>query len=91
MVANMRDNGKLIKRTEREFSTIQMEIFTKVDGSMIRRMGKEFILIRTELNMSDNGKMISSMVLVFKNGLMARNTRASIEMGPRLEKVFFDF
>ena len=51
MVANMKDNGGLIRQMEKEFSTTLMEIFTRVDGLMTRQMDKEFILIQMVQNM----------------------------------------
>jgi hypothetical protein len=91
MAANMKDNGELIRQMEKGFSIIQMEIFTRAVGSMIKPMGKEFTLIQTEPNTLDNGKMISSTVSGFKNGLMDKNMKASIEMVLKLERVFSAF
>lgn len=83
----MKDNGELTRQMEKGFSITQMEIFTRAVGSMIRLMGKGFIPIQTEPNMLDNGKMINSMALEFKNGLMAKSMKDSIETVLRLERV----
>lgn len=91
MEANMKDNGELTRQMEKGSFITQMEIFTRVIGSMIRLMGKGFIPIQTEPNMLDNGKMINSTALEFKNGLMAKNMKDSIEMVLKLERVFSAF
>lgn len=87
----MKDNGELTRQMEKGFSITQMEIFTRAVGSMIRLMAKGFIPIQTGPNMLDNGKMINSTASEFKNGLMDKNMKDSIEMGLKLERVFSAF
>ena len=87
----MKDNGELTRQMEKGFSITQMEIFTRAVGSMIRLMAKGFIPIQTEPNMLDNGKIIISTALEYKNGLMAKNMKDSIEMVLKLERVLSAF
>lgn len=80
MEANIKVNGRKIKRMEKEYCIILMEIFMKDNGQATKPMDKEPIHIQMELNILDNGKMISSMGLEFKNGLMDKSMKGIIKM-----------
>lgn len=53
---------------EKEFYTIQMEIFMKENGWMTKQMAKGPTLIQMEPNTLENGRMISKMDLGFRSG-----------------------
>lgn len=80
-------NGNTTKQVVKAPSTTQMAIYTVVNGTMIKQMVLVPTLIQMELNIRVNGKMISNMVMGFRNGLMGRDMRVSIRMGPRLARV----
>ena len=55
---NILVNIKIIKKKEKEYIIIMMEINMMVNGKMINLKEKEYIIIIMEINMMVNGKMI---------------------------------
>jgi len=55
MALNIKDIGKIIKQTEKENLSIQMEIFIKDYGLMIEQMAREYIFIMMALNTKEIG------------------------------------
>ena len=51
----------MIKRMEKEYINMQMEMNMKENGKIIKRMEKENIYMVMEINMMVNGKMIKKM------------------------------
>ena len=54
---NILVNGKIIKKKEKEYIILVMEIFMKEIGKMENKMEKEYIIIVMEIYMTGNGKM----------------------------------
>lgn len=68
MEVNTSGNGGTIKRMEREFYTIRMEMCMKASGSMTKQMAKAPTRILTGPNMSESGRMTSKTVLGLNSG-----------------------
>ena len=83
---SIKDNGNRIKLMEKEYFITQMEIFMRVNGLMIKLMAKGHILTRMEPSILENGRMINNMGLEFRNGLMEKSMKDSIEMEQKREK-----
>ena len=58
----MLENGNLVKKMEKEYIHMKMEMYMKVDGKMIGFMDKGYINIVMEVNTMANGKMDIIMV-----------------------------
>ena len=87
MVADMKVNGETIKRMDRENLCTQMAIYMKANGSTTRP--KEWVLIPMlmEPTMRVSGLMTSNMVMASNLGQMVLDTRATMKMVKKRDKV----
>ena len=61
MAANMKENTKRIRRTEKELKTLPQEVDIPVNMPMAKEMDKGLIIGLMETNMKDNLKKVYSM------------------------------
>lgn len=64
MVINMKEHGKMVKETQREYMNIQMEISMMVFGLEIRNKVLEFYKWQQVIDMKASGQMVKRMEMV---------------------------
>ena len=75
-VPNMRENGFLIKLTDKVSSTMQTETSTKDNGKMTRLMAMEHTHMQMGPDILETGETISNTVWEEKLGQMERYMKA---------------
>ena len=87
MDPSMMANGREIKQTAKELSSMLMEIFTKGNGLMIKLMAMEHINMLTAQLMLVSGLRTSNTELVLKNGQMEQSMKDNIRTERNMETV----
>ena len=82
----MKDGGWKTKLMAKEDLSMQMEMFTMVNGLMIKLMDSVFIAILMEPSMRDIGKKINNMVKDSKHGLMVLGMKDNTFRAKNMEK-----